>query len=273
MTSFIDMGAVARCSLAATLALGAAALAQAQSVQWSTGKVAIAFDPATFSFVSDTAYIGPQGVAPVVSLAGQGVNLSFNGSLIALASSYANFNTDARLAPFSAFIDFTPQVGYAITGYTVTYRGGYAVESPASVGLVGPSGAVVAGGSSGSDSFSVGFYHDGPTAPQITGELSAWADVTYVNVFDHYEDVYSHDEQVLDYCEADEPFTCYYHTEPVYTQQPVYRYESDLGEGQIYLSAIEVQAHVVAVPEPGALALGLAGVAVLGWRFSGRGRT
>lgn len=71
-------------------------------------------------------------------------------------------------------------------------------------------------------------------------------------------------------CETQEPFTCYYRTEPVYIEQPVYRYESDLGEGQIYLTSIDVQAHVVAVPEPQTLALGLAGLMVAGWRLRSR---
>jgi hypothetical protein len=263
------MGAVARCSLAATLAI-AAATAQAQPIQWSTGRVLIEFDPSTSSFFSDTVYMGPQEVTPVISTVSNGVRLHFGGTLAAFASSYQYFTPDSRQGTFNAFIGFTPESGYAITGYTVTYTGGYFVESPASVGLNGQSGTVVLNGNAGGDSFSIDAYHGGSTAPQISGELSAWADINYIEVLDHYEQVYSHDEQVLDYCETEEPFTCYYRTEPVYTEQPVYRYESDLGEGQIYLTSIDVQAHVVAVPEPESLALGLAGLMVAGSRLRNR---
>lgn len=244
MTSFTHWGAVARCSLAAAFAMGAA-MAQAQPVQWSTGQVLIAFEPSTFSFVSDTVYMGPQEVAPAISTVNNGVRLNFGGNLAAFASSYQYFTPDSRQGTFNAFIGFTPEAGYAITGYTVTYSGGYFVESPASVGLNGQSGTILLNGNSGGDSFSIDAYHGGSTAPQISGELSAWADINYIEVLDHYEQVYSHDEQVLDYCETQEPFTCYYRTEPVYIEQPVYRYESDLGEGQIYLTSIDVQAHVV----------------------------
>lgn len=269
MTSFMHLGAVARCSLAATFAMGAV-MAQAQSVQWSTGAVLIDFDPSTFSFLSDTVNIGQQGVTPVIDGLWQGVRLDFGGNLAAFASSYQYFTPDSRQGSFNAFIGFTPEAGFAITGYTVTYKGGYFVESPASVGLNGQSGTVLLNGNSGGDSFSIDAYHGGPAAPQISGELTAWADISYVEVLDHYEQVYSHDEQVLDYCEPEDPSICYYRSEPVYIEQPVYRYESDLGEGQIYLTSIDVRAHVVAVPEPESLALGLAGLMVAGWRLRSR---
>lgn len=265
MTSFSPRGALARRTLTATMLLGAAALAQAQAVQWSTGQVTIDFDPSTFWFTSDTIYTGQQDASPSYSQVGQGVVLDFGGFLAAYASSYQYYSPDSRLAQFNSYFNFTPEAGYAITGYTVTYTGGYSVESPASVALNGQSGTISINGNLGGDSFNLSNYQGGPTAPQITGELSAWADVNYIEVFDHFEEVYSHDEQVLDYCETEDPFTCYYTSVPVYTQQPVYRYESDLGEGQIYLSTISVQAHVVAVPEPGSLALGLAGLVSVAW--------
>lgn len=268
MTSFSRMGALARRSLIATALtplFGAAALAQAQSVEWSTDLISIDFDPGTFSFVSDTVYAGTHDVFPALSQVDQGVLLNFGGSLAAYASSYQNFSSESREAHFNAFFNFTPQAGYAITGYTVTYEGGYFVESPASVGLSGQSGTITAGGHLGGDSFNLSNYQEGATAPEISGWLSAWAEVEYIEIFDHYEQVYTHDEQVLDYCETEEPFTCYYTTVPVYSEQPVYRYESDLGEGQIFLSSINVQAHVVAVPEPGAVAMTFAGLLSVGW--------
>ncbi len=209
------------------------------------------------------------GVSPSYSLLGQGVELSFGGQAGALASSYQNFSSDMRYAPFSAFIGFTAEAGYAITGYTITYTGGYSVESPAGVSLIGHAGPLLSA-SSGSDSFVFTDVQTGSVAPLITGELSAYADVTYIEIFDGYQEVYSHDEQVLDYCEPDNPDVCYYHTEPVYTYEPIYHYESDLGEGQIYLSTITVQANVVAVPEPGVTVLLLGGLPLLAWRLRRR---
>lgn len=256
------------------LALGAFASAHADPTQWSTGQVAIAFDPATFSFYNDTTYGGSTEISSSVSYGqvGQGVELSFGGLLSAYASSYTNFSPESRTGSFSAFFDFTPEAGYAITGYTVTYAGSYFVESPASVGLSGQGGAILLNGNIGGENFSISSYHGGPSAPQIAGELTAWANVDTIQIFDGYEQVYSHDIEVLDYCEQDDPGVCYYHTEPVYVEQPIYHYESDLGEGQIYLNAINVQAHVTAVPEPGAVALTLAGLASVGWWAARRRR-
>ncbi|WP_158622772.1 PEP-CTERM sorting domain-containing protein [Aquabacterium soli] len=265
MTSFSRRGALARRSVVATLAIGLTALAQAQSTQWSTGQVTIDFDPSTFSFTSDSTYTGPQGVSPAYSQVGQGVKLDFGGTLAAFASSYVFFGSDARTGSFNALFNFTPEAGYAITGYTVTYTGGYSVESPASVSLNAQSGPLIFNGNGGSDSFSIDNYQSGSVAPLLAGELSASANVEYIQIFDGYELVYSHDEQVLDHCETEDPFTCYYNTVPVYIQQSIYHTESDLGEGQIYLSTISVQAHVVAVPEPGSLALGLAGLVSVAW--------
>jgi hypothetical protein len=140
------------------------------------------------------------------------------------------------------------------------------------VGLNGQSGTILLNGNVGGDSFSIDSYHGGSVAPQVTGELSAWADVDYIQIFKGYEQVYSHDQEVLDYCEQDDPSICHYRTEPVYIDQPMYRYESDLGEAQIYLSTINVQAHVTAVPESGAIAMALAGLASVGGWASRRRR-
>jgi hypothetical protein len=246
------------------LALSAALPAHAEVTQWSTGQVNIEFDADTFSFTSDSHYNGPMGISPGYSQVGQGVVLNFGGLLAAYASSYSSFSSDSRLAFFNAFFNFTPAAGYAITGYTVTYEGGYFVESPGSVGLNGQSGTILLNGNVGGDSFLIDSYQGGSVAPQIAGELSASADVNYIEIFEGYEKVYSHDQEVLDYCEQDDPSVCHYRTEPVYIDQPIYRYESDLGEAQIYLSTINVQAHVTAVPEPGAVAMTLAGLASVG---------
>ena len=273
MTSFMPfmhLGAVARCCLAATLASGGVALAQAQTVQWSTGQVSIEYDPSTFSFWSDSTNGGYFDVSAVVNPLGQGVTLEF-GYLSAYATSYTYFSSDWRNGGFDALIGFTPEAGYAITGYTITYTGAYWVESPGSVALNDDGGTLLLSAGSGGSSFSIDRYQGGPNSPRIAGYLSAAGDISYIEILDGYELVYSHDQEVLDYCETEEPFTCYYRTEPVYTEQPIYRYEMDLGEGQISLSSISVQAHVAAVPEPESLALGLAGLMmVAGWRLRGR---
>lgn len=147
MTPFANVGALVCRSLVAAFALGAVAMAQAQAVQWSTGQVLIDFDPSTFWFTSDTTYGGTVGVSPSYSLTGQGVELNLGGYAAAYASSYQHYSPDGRSAPFSAFIGFTPEAGYAITGYTVTYAGGYSIESPANVSLTGHSGPLVSGDS------------------------------------------------------------------------------------------------------------------------------
>lgn len=263
-------GAVA---LAACLALPMAA--QAAPVQWSTGQVLIDFDPDSFVFQSDTTYNGLQNISPDAVgyvQSGQGVVINLGGLVSAYASSYPYFSEDSRSASFSALFNFTAQAGYVINGYTIQYTGGYFTETPGSAGLNAQSGAITTGGNLGGDSFSIETYQPGAGSPQLSGQLSAWGGVNYIEILDGYEQVYSHDEQVLDHCEPEEPFTCYYRSEPVYIGQPVYRYESDLGEAQIFLSSIEVHPTVVAVPEPAATAMTLAGLLGWGWWASRRRR-
>lgn len=261
--------------LAACLALSLPMAAQAAAVQWSTGQVLIDFDPETFVFQSDTTYNGLQNVSPDAmgyAQSGQGVVINLGGLVSAYASSYPYFSEDSRSASFSALFNFTAEAGYVINGYTIKYTGGYFTESPGSAGLNAQSGAITTGGSFGGDSFSIETYQAGAGAPELSGQLSAWGGISYIEILDHYEQVYSHDEQVLDHCDTEEPFTCYYNTVPVYIDQPVYRYETDLGEAQIFLSSIEIHPTVVAVPEPGASAMTLAGLAGLGWWVSRRRR-
>lgn len=254
-------------AMVAWLALGSPLGAHAAPVQWVTEQVVIDFDPDTFVFQSDSTYGGLQNISPDTvgyASSGQGVVIQLGGSVSAYASSYAFFSDDWRSASFSALFEFTAQAGYAISGYTIKYSGGSFAESPGSASLDAQSGAIMAGTHLGGDSFSIETYQAGAGSPQISGQLSAWGGISFVEVFDHYEQVYSHDEQVLDYCEPEEPFTCYYTTVPVYIDQPVYRYESDLGEAQIFLNSIEVHPTVVAVPEPGAIAMAVGGLAGLG---------
>lgn len=266
--------ALAAC-LSLSFGLGLPMAAHAAPVQWSTGQVLIDFDPDTFAFQSDTIYNGLMDISPDAmgySQSGQGVVINLGGLVSAYASSYTYFSEDSRSASFNALFNFTAQAGYVINGYTVKYTGGYFIESPGNAGLNAQSGAITTGGNFGGDSFSIETYQAGAAAPQLSGYLSAWGGVDYIEILDGYEQVYSHDEQVLDYCETEEPFTCYYTYVPVYIDQPVYRYESDLGEAQIFLSSIEIHPTVVAVPEPGVTAMTLVGLAGLGWWASRRRR-
>lgn len=272
MTSFSNMGGLARRSLAAAVAMGAAALAQAQSIQYATGQIDIEFDPSAFSFTVDTTSFGgitTVDVSPLslgYSQVGQGVEINFNGQLGVYASSYSAFSPQTLSGYFNAYFNFTPAAGYAITGYTVTYSGSYSVETPGSVSLYdGDTGAWYSqsGGASG---FSVSTTVAGALAPSVSGSFSATGDLTTIQVFDGYDIYIDHYEDVLDYCETEEPFNCYYRSEPVYVSVPVYHDETDLGEATFSLQGITVQANVVAVPEPESFALALAGLMVAGWR-------
>lgn len=276
-SSTLRMRSCGASSLAACLAmtLGLSMSAHAAPVQWSTGQVLIDFDPDSFVFQSDTTINGLQDISPdAMSYAqsGQGVVVTLGGYVSAYASSYTYFSEDSRSASFNALFNFTAEAGHVINGYTIKYTGGYFIETPGSAGLNAQSGAITTGGNLGGDSFSIETYQAGAGSPQLSGQLSAWGGVNQIEILDHYEQVYSHDEQVLDHCELEEPFTCYYRSEPVYIDQPIYRYETDLGEAQIFLSSIEIHPTVVAVPEPGVTAMTLVGLAGLGWRASRRRR-
>src|SRR6218665_1265628 len=111
MTSFFNMGALARRSLAATFLLGVTWV-QAQSIQYSTGQVDIEFDPATFNFTLDTTSFGgvtTVDVSPLslgYSLVGQGVEISFNGQMGVYASSYTAFSPQTLSGYFNAYVNF-----------------------------------------------------------------------------------------------------------------------------------------------------------------------
>jgi len=251
------------------LALGAVSVAHAEPIQWSTGQVSIAFDPETFSFSKSTHDFGGVMQVDVSPLAvsysplGDGVSVNFQDQMSLYASSYGNFSPETLDGSFSAYFNFTPQAGFVITGYTVTYAGTYSIETPGSV-YVGSTTAGPFAAGTGGGAFSMSASLTGEDAPALQGSFSATGDLTTIQVFDGYEQVLDHYETVLDYCDVEDPFTCYYREEPVYVGVPVYHDETDLGEASINLQSITLQAHVVAVPEPGALALALAGLPVWG---------
>lgn len=255
-------------------ALAACATAQAAPTQLSTGQVVIDYDPDGFTFTRDVISFGSPYAEDIlsssVSITGQGNGfvLDFNGQMSVYASSYYDFTPQSLGGNFNALFNFTPTAGHIITGYTVTYTGSYSVETPGSVSVSGPGVSVseYVGGSG----FSYSGVLSGPTFPSLTGGISAYGDLTTIQVLDHYDTYLDHYEDVLDYCEVDDPSICYYKQEPVYITQPVYRDETDLGEAQINLQSITVQAQVAAVPEPASYALLMAGVPLAAWAMRRR---
>lgn len=277
MTSFSRRGAMARRSVVTVLAFGVAALAQAQAIQWSTGQVDIDFDPSTFGFSVETTSFGGIGTVDVSPLSlgytqiGNGVLINFNGQMGLYATSYTNFSPETLSGSFNAYVNFSAAAGYAITGYTVTYSGSYSIETPGSVSLGDAVGASLYA-IGGAEGFTTGTFVSGAAAPALQGNFSATGDLTTIQVLDYYESYISGYETVVDYCEPDDPSICYTHEEPIIVSYPVFRDETDLGEASFNLSSITVEAHVVAVPEPESLALGLAGLMAAGWRLRARRR-
>ncbi len=256
-------------SLALTLLLGASATAQAVPTYLSTGQVSIDFDPDTFVFAHDVTSFGSvisediPASQVTVTAAGNGFELNFNGYMNLYATSYFNFSPEYLTGNFNALFNFTPTAGYAITGYTVTYTGSYSIETPGSISVSGPGGGITE--NSGTGNFNVVGNVLGAVAPSLTGTIGASGEISFVQVFDHYDSVFDHYEQVLDYCEVEDPSICYYRDEAVYVDVPVYREEMDLGEASLNLQSITVQANVVAVPEPEGLALLAMGVPLAAW--------
>jgi len=253
--------------LASCLAWGATAPVHAEAFQWSTGQVDIQFDTDAFAFHREAypgylADISPSSLS--YTQVGQGVEINFNDLLSLYATSYSYFTPQTLSGDFSASFGITPRAGYVITGYTVTYSGTYSIETPGSV-YVGSTTAGPFTAITGSGPFN--FREDvvGAVSPALTGSFSATGDLNTIQVFDGYQQVFDHNETVLDYCDAVEPFTCYYHEEPVYIGQPIYHDETDLGEAQLSLQKITLLVHVTAVPESGAMAMVAGVLPMLAW--------
>lgn len=267
MPSFYFARAVIRSGVA-LLALSAGTQVHAEAFQFQNPQVIIDFDTDGFSFTRDVpGGFYTEDISPALitfNAVANGVQMDFNGFMAVQASSYTTYSAESRSGFYSANFGFTPKAGYAITGYTITYNGDFSIESPGQVTVTGPANGVPTqfGGSGPFHEFGVEL---GAAAPLIQGQLFATAEVNTIQVYDgtyYFLDRY---ESVLDYCESQDPFTCYYREEPVYIAIPQYHDESDLGEAFIDLRTITVVAHVVAVPEPGALALLLAGLPAAAW--------
>lgn len=262
------MSSIRSRSLLALAAFCMAPLVHAEAMQFSTGNVTIDFDPEGFAFSRDVGGWGggyTEEISPLsmsyTQVAG-GVKLDFNGFMSLYATSYATFNSESLSGYFNAYFGFTPDAGYQITGYTITYQGSYSIETPGSVSVGGP--GVSFGQNTGGDSFTLVANVGGPGAPTLTGGIGATGDVQWIQVFDGYETVLDRYETVLDYCEPEDPSICYYIDVPVYIEVPVYHDEMDLGEASVNLQSITVTAQVAAVPEPGVIGLLAGALPVLG---------
>lgn len=264
--TFVKRAALPCLSLSC-LVFGVAMPAHADTFQWSTGQVDIQFDTSSFAFHRESSPGYVEDISPAslsYTQVGQGVQINFNDLLSLYASSYTYFTPQTLSGDFSAYVDITPRAGYIISGYTVTFSGTYSIETPGSV-YISSTAAGPFTATSGAGAFN--FREDvvGAAAPALAGSFSATGDLNTIQVFDGYQQVFDHNESVLDYCDVVEPFTCYYHDEPVYINEAIYHDETDLGEAQLNLQTITLLAHVTAVPESEAPAMALAGLPILAW--------
>lgn len=264
--------------LPAAAALVAAMLstaAGAAPMGWSTSQISVQYDPDNFVGAFDAGSWGGYGqvdVFPTVAQAGEaGLQIDLSGFQL-YASSYSSYSQDYVSGWFTLPLSVVAQPGYLIHGYTIELSGSYSIETPGSVEVSGPQG-IGLWAATGFQSFTSATYVGGATLPTLEATLSAIADIDYIEVFDGYEQQFSHYEQVLDFCEPDDPGVCYYRDEEVYIDVPIYRYEMDLGDAALNLDRLTVYANVTAVPEPGAIALVAAALPALGWAVMRRRRS
>jgi hypothetical protein len=255
------MNQISKTLMTAILSWGATS-AYAAPVQLAAGDIIVEYDLDNFSLnVDGTGY--DSSVFLVTPLA-NGVRLGFSGLLNVYASSYFNYSPQTKEADYSALFSLAPTAGKTITGFTITYSGGYSVEMPGSAGASGVGMSV--GGSSGGGPFSISSNFTGMGVPTLSGQLSATGEITFVEVLDDFQDVLVGYQPVLDYCEVENPEVCYYHDEPVYEQVPIYHQEMDLGEASVYIDSITISADVAPVPLPPSGLLMGAGLLGLGLR-------
>lgn len=250
---------ISKTFIAVFLLLGTT-IAYAAPVQLFSNDIVIDYDLDNFSL--NVNGISHDASAFSITPVTNGVRLEFGGYLNLYASSYFTYSQEDKMADYSALFSVAPTAGNIITDFNITYSGGYSIETPGSVGISGVGMSL--GESSGGGAFSITSSFAGTAVPTLNGQLSATGAIGFVEVFDGYQDVFVGNQQVLDYCELENPDICYYRDEPVYEQVAFYRQEMDLGEASIYLESITIAANVTAVPEPPVRILMACGMLMLG---------
>lgn len=240
--------------------LSGTTLAYAAPVQLFSGDTIIEYDLDNFFLNVDGFSHDPSvfSITPVTN----GVRLGFGRYLNLYASSYFSYSPENKIADYSALFSIAPTTGNNITDFNITYSGGYTIETPDSVGASGVGMSISK--FNGGGTFSITSNFTGMAVPTLNGQLSAAGDIGFIEVFDGFEEVFVGYQQVLDYCETEDPSICHYHDEPIYEQVAVYRQEMDLGEAPIYLESITIAANVSPVPAPPSAMLLASGLLVLG---------
>lgn len=250
------------CLIAFTAALACAAAATAAPSQLVVNHTTADFDPDTWVFSNSVdPFVTPAATGS--SVVGAGIALDFNGTMTLFANSLTSFAPDVQNGGFSISYAFTPDVGYQITGYELTFSGSYGIESPGSV-YADSSAAAFSSTSSGlSAPFSFTRSIAGAALPAVLGSVNASADVDILLVQTGTEIVQIGTTPVEVCSIPGDPSTCTIVDEPVYEERPIFTEQSDYGDAALSLNRLLIVPTVTAVPEPGTYALMLLGVAAI----------
>ena len=262
MTRF---GRVCISTVAMALAFGAHAAVQSVDA----GNVGFSYDTSNFILVRySDGFSGAveETIVPFEDLSlvalENGLSLNFNNQMSLNDATHGiGDNNSSENGAYRVLFDFTPEPGYAITGYTVTMRGSYSITTPANARLYldGFGEAYV---DHGFGVIEQTFQYSGSTAPMLQGDLAAFSETI---VFEQYVgDVYI--QTGVNYypdpsCEG-EP-DCPLLEEPIFEYVPHYELAYNGGDASISLNELRLVANVAAVPVPAAWGFLLAGVAVL----------
>ncbi|MCU0870500.1 MAG: PEPxxWA-CTERM sorting domain-containing protein [Burkholderiales bacterium] len=251
--------------------------AHAFPITYIGAEVQIDYDPDTFSFAgaSDFGDFGGPMSMPLapgdftVTTTDNRAEIRFNGTLSATDSATGESDPLFQaVGTYSAAFAFMAQPGYLITGYRIRTTGTYDIEVPGEVGgTLGsvPGGFFAASGSAGFGTpFSTTLLIAGATAPSLTGDFFAFANVTQVQtgtVDDPTRPIFG--DFVPDDPLCTDEFTCS-GTRPIigYEQLPVF--QTDLGSASINIETLSIEAVTRPVPEPQTWAMLAAGLGVAG---------
>ncbi len=251
----------------------AAALACATSLHAAPSQLLVNhttadFDPDSWVF-SNTydPFVTPATTSS--SVVGAGIALDFNGTMSLSANSLTSFAPDTRTGSFDVSYAFTPDAGYQITGYALTFSGSYGIERPGSV--VADSGAAAFSATSSGERATFSFTRSIAAAllPAVIGTVNASADVDILLVQTGTETVQIGTTPVEVCSIPGDPSTCTIIDEPVYEERPIFTEQSDYGDATLSLNRLLIVPTVTAVPEPGTYALlllGIVGIAALARR-------